>query len=391
LYNITINSGGGNPLALNASVKVESIISKDNFATPLVLAEIDLPFTIPADEAAALQYVIDNTTLAGDLCLLTATFPPSIPPVIVAEPYKINSRFTLANVLPTGTTITIKEMATLKLAVGHQLLLDHSGTQIYSCATPANFDANYGGEIENYEIIIINPANNPAPFSTTVLIESIISKDLFVNNTVIASSTEDLTIPTIVVTGFTANGTPMAGNLNDGYTLNLNCSDANTDFLLQFAAGTTSNAPLKNEYFGLYLNGLSGVAVADLEAYYNASGAPQVYIDYLINAANGDEPFALINGSSLKLVDAAKHFIAGGADVDMPFRVTIHLEPIQFLVLSKIRLWRIFCGLQTCCHRRQNRSLLTVTALQPKAQGCLGTWQLAIFWIWTAAMQMMIN
>ncbi len=48
-----------------------------------------------------------NTTLTGTLAALTATFPASIPQVLVDLPYQINSRMTLADTLPAGTTVTI--------------------------------------------------------------------------------------------------------------------------------------------------------------------------------------------------------------------------------------------------------------------------------------------
>ena len=51
LYSITINSGGGNPAAIDTTVKIESIISKDNFATNTVLADITLPVHIDANAA----------------------------------------------------------------------------------------------------------------------------------------------------------------------------------------------------------------------------------------------------------------------------------------------------------------------------------------------------
>ena len=56
--------------------------------------------------ASALAQVIAETTLTGDLAALTATFPASIPAVIVAEDYTINSRMTLADPLPAGSTVT---------------------------------------------------------------------------------------------------------------------------------------------------------------------------------------------------------------------------------------------------------------------------------------------
>ncbi len=108
VYSITIENGGEPALPIDTTVLIESIISKDDFVTEVVLADITLHIQVDADEDAALQWVMDNTTLTGTLAELTATFPDSIPPVIVAEPYKINSKMTLADALPAGTTVTIK-------------------------------------------------------------------------------------------------------------------------------------------------------------------------------------------------------------------------------------------------------------------------------------------
>ena len=52
IYNITITSGGGNPLAIDTTVLIESIISKDSFVTPVILDAITLPIHIDADDTA---------------------------------------------------------------------------------------------------------------------------------------------------------------------------------------------------------------------------------------------------------------------------------------------------------------------------------------------------
>ena len=168
LYSITINGGGGNPAAIDTTVKIESVISKDDFATETILAALDnIPVHVAADEAAALALVQDQTTLTGDLAALTATFPPSIPAVIVAEDYTINSRMTLADPLPAGSTVTI------------QITVNGAGPFPYVTAAPipaspfwvtdlfdpaavaADFDAGYGGRIELYSITITQRWRQP--------------------------------------------------------------------------------------------------------------------------------------------------------------------------------------------------------------------------------------
>ncbi len=55
---------------------------------------------------------------------------------------------------------------------------------------------------------------------------------------------------------------------------------------------------------------------AELEAYYTARGVPEPYLTYLSAAADGDNPFVYIKGSTVTLVGAAKHDIQS-QDVDM--------------------------------------------------------------------------
>ena len=107
IYKVSVNSSGNvEPVA--ATVKIESIISESGNET--VLAEITLPGNIPADEAAALAWVQANTELSsvsGTIMDIMATFPESIPAVIVAEDYMIDSRMTLADPLPEGVTVSV--------------------------------------------------------------------------------------------------------------------------------------------------------------------------------------------------------------------------------------------------------------------------------------------
>ena len=68
-------------------------------------------------------------------------------------------------------------------------------------------------------------------------------------------------------------------------------------------------------YFGLKLTD-STVSAADLKAYYAARGVPEPFLTYLKGAADGTNPFVYIKGSTVTLVDAAKHDILS-TDVDM--------------------------------------------------------------------------
>ena len=72
-------------------------------------------------------------------------------------------------------------------------------------------------------------------------------------------------------------------------------------------AGTHASEPLANTYFGLYLVN-STVSDANLKAYYDARpGLPLAFLDYLKAAVDGTNPFVYIKGSTVTLVDAAKH------------------------------------------------------------------------------------
>jgi len=125
----------------------------------------------------------------------------------------------------------------------------------------------------------------------------------------------DETAPILTVTGFTADGIiDMPGNLTAGYKLNTT-NVANLDRLVQFKTGTVANETLAAEFFGLKLIS-STVSAANLKAYYATRGVPEPYLSYLNDAADGTKPFVYINGSTVKLVDAAKHDLAT-TDVDM--------------------------------------------------------------------------
>lgn len=143
----------------------------------------------------ALAWLQANTVLSSVSMMvddLTATFPASIPPVIVAEDYVIDSRMTLAAALPIGTTVTVYKDG---VAVLTDITLVGTGpfwfTQLFDPDAPrADFDANYGGAVEEYSIVVTGPGGNPLDFDTTVFIESVISKDDFATETVL----DDITL-----------------------------------------------------------------------------------------------------------------------------------------------------------------------------------------------------
>jgi parallel beta-helix repeat protein len=179
---------------------LNAVMGKDLYVTVTFIHNGNITTTtqsvaIPMSEAVALTYVIDNTTLTGTLDNLTATFPPSIPPVIVAEPYKINSRITLAQALPAGTTVTIERNGNIEV---YNWVLPGVGpfwyTDLIPGATPADFDGNYGGAVENYVITVTGPGTEHFVCETDVLIESIISKDGFTTNYVLA----DIIVPAVI-------------------------------------------------------------------------------------------------------------------------------------------------------------------------------------------------
>ncbi len=198
-YEIIVTGPGTNPLDFDTTVFIESVISKDGYVTETVLDDITLDVNISADEDAALAWLQENTFLTSvsmTIDDLKATFPDSIPPVIVDADYVIDSRMTLAEALPAGSTVTVFKDG---LEVLTDITLSGTGpfwfTELFDPdADRADFDANYGGKVEEYEIVVTGPGGNPLAFDTTVFIESVISKDGYVTETVLDDITLDVNI-----------------------------------------------------------------------------------------------------------------------------------------------------------------------------------------------------
>jgi hypothetical protein len=125
----------------------------------------------------------------------------------------------------------------------------------------------------------------------------------------------DKTPPALNVTGATADGELMIGDILSGFELQTN-NDPLKDYLLQFKFDTNASEPLEPGYFGLKLIS-STITPDDLKSYYDLRGVPEPFLTYLKHAADGSNPFVYINTDTLKLVDATKHDLLGGSDIDM--------------------------------------------------------------------------
>ncbi len=126
----------------------------------------------------------------------------------------------------------------------------------------------------------------------------------------------DTTAPAILIAGVAADGVDMSGDLSAGYILETN-NVSDKEYLVQFKSGTVASESLSDEYFGLTLIN-STVSADDLKAYYAArTGEP--FLTYLNEAVDGINPFVYINGSTVKLVDGARHYFnAPDSDMAIP-------------------------------------------------------------------------
>ena len=263
----------------------------------------------------AVAYVQANTSLSGDLDHLIATFPPSIPDVIVHEPYKINSRMTLGAALPAGTKVSIEASADGITWVPYVTDVTLPGasfwiTDLFSPApAPADFDANYGGKVEHYRITV---KDSPVTIDTTLKVESIISKDGFTTEVVLAAL-EDipvLFVKPLVVTetdlwySETPGGTytQLAGSLAGGFVMKL---DPEVAYYYLDTNTITANNPLKDGSYPFYIK-TSPAGFFDYWATRGVvEGATEPWQIKMWEIINGRDPmfWVKVDGSSYSLID----------------------------------------------------------------------------------------
>ncbi|MFY9152763.1 MAG: immunoglobulin-like domain-containing protein [Prolixibacteraceae bacterium] len=314
-----------NPTSLMQSTWFKRM-AKDGTCNPFTSSEGIWEVTI--SETAALTWIRENTSLSsvsGSITDLTATFPASIPPVIVADPYKINSRMTLSgDAIPEGSTmdilVTVNGTGPVSYVTGAPIPSGTFWITDLKGETPSDFDQDYAGKIELYCVTIHGGGGNPLAHTGKVKIESIVSKDGFTTNAVLDDISLDWIVPDaealpLDVTGFTANSEIMHGNLADGYILDTDNNPA-TSYLLQFASGSKASEPMKDEVAGLFLISTAG-QTDELIAYY--IDKDPLYKPYLNGAAAGVLPFAYIKtgGTDIRILDGAQYTLNSQAEVDL--------------------------------------------------------------------------
>lgn len=262
----------------------------------------------------AVAYVQANTSLSGNLDHLTATFPPSIPAVIVHEPYKINSRMTLGAALPAGSKVSIEASADGINWVPYVTDVTLPGasfwiTDLFSPApAPADFDANYGGKVEHYRITV----DSPVTIDTTLKVESIISKDGFTTEVVLAAleNIPVLFVKPLVVTetdlwySETPGGTytQLAGSLAGGFVMKL---DPEIAYYYLDTNTITANNPLKDGSYPFYIK-TSPAGFFDYWATRGVvEGATEPWQIKMWEIINGRDPmfWVKVDGSSYSLID----------------------------------------------------------------------------------------
>jgi hypothetical protein len=138
-------------------------------------------------------------------------------------------------------------------------------------------------------------------------------------STTVSGINIDKTAPSLNSVGFDADGVAMTGNLADGYTL-LTHNFPAIHHKIQYSG--TASETLNNEKFGLYLTGASAEVKDALKAYYDTRtelDSLPAFRAYLKEAVDGTKPFAYFDGSTVKLVDAAKWYLLGVTDdMDVP-------------------------------------------------------------------------
>ena len=353
--NITLNNGDFDPEVTAVGSQEETLIQ---LVKALYADNCDNDLTVTVDEGTATQensdcsWAYDFEFSIEDDCENVTTGVVNVSGGDRTPPELENVAFTANDVAMVDNTLTLNcsdaETDFLVQFDGtsssEPLASQYFGLYLTGASeeTVAELEAYYASKPEPWKSYLVDAANGTKPFayikgSTLELVDAaqhdLVPTDVdmtipgdfpfgtyTVSGTIVDLSGCETTVQfTLVVDGdrtppelenvaFTANDVAMVDN-----TLTLNCSDAETDFLVQFD-GTSSSEPLASQYFGLYLTGASEETVAELEAYY--ASKPEPWKSYLVDAANGTKPFAYIKGSTLELVDAAQHDLVP-TDVDM--------------------------------------------------------------------------
>ncbi len=168
------------------------------------------------DLETELAWVQANTVISGSIPTgIVATFPSSIPVVVVDAGFQINSRIILGEALPDGTTVTITRNGSAYLTDVVFSGTEHWVTDLFGTPDPATlaaeFDTDYAGQVETY-VITFN--GNPTPVDTTLTLQSIISNDGFATNVILEETQFNLTDLAVGLAEVVAN-TSITGMLND--------------------------------------------------------------------------------------------------------------------------------------------------------------------------------
>ncbi|MFA6552197.1 MAG: Ig-like domain-containing protein [Candidatus Paceibacterota bacterium] len=239
--------------------------------------------------------------------------------IVPDEIYKLGVKITdeagnITNSTLTSYTITVDTVS--PVINPHSDITAYVASQISSVV---DYDLPTITDADNSVIPTCDPISGSTfPYgTTTVTCNATDTAGNIATSTTFTVTVTDNVSPDLSITGFTADSLDMLGNLTDGYILNTNNNiPVPKEILIQFKTDTSVNETLRNEYFGLKLIS-STVNASDLKTYYDERGVPEPFLTYLKNAVDGNNPFVYINGTTIKLVDAARHDILGGADTDM--------------------------------------------------------------------------
>jgi hypothetical protein len=121
--------------------------------------------------------------------------------------------------------------------------------------------------------------------------------------------------------GFMVDGVnPLPQNGADAYVL-ITGGDSTTEYNIGFDSKTSSKE--HSLEIGLCLTKVDGTSAEELETYYRDREPPQDYLNYLISAAKGEKPFAMViigESSEVKLCDGAVYNVTLEHDC-VPMRI----------------------------------------------------------------------